>query len=266
MVLGQTVSIPIKVSNNMGDTQLLKIGIDPSATDGVDGSLGEAVLPPLPPKDIFDARLKLPTSSNDFSTADFRFGTKPPFASTITYFLEFQPGMGTSITIEWDLPKETSGVIKDKFGGIIINRAVNGIGSFTVTNLALNKLDLIVQYNLISSINHQKEIPNAVELYQNYPNPFNPSTTISYSIPVVEALSAAEVHVSLKVYDVLGREIATLVNEYKQAGTYNENFNVKTRRGASLQSGTYFYRLQAGGPSAGSRKGFVQTKKMVVAK
>ena len=94
-------------------------------------------------------------------------------------------------------------------------------------------------------------MPNDFQLYQNYPNPFNPETTISYT---VQAAS----NVSLKVYDVLGREVATLVNEYKQAGTYNEKFNVKTRHNASLQSGVYFYRLQVGN--------FSQTKKFILLK
>ncbi|MDP2036099.1 MAG: CotH kinase family protein [Ignavibacteria bacterium] len=94
-------------------------------------------------------------------------------------------------------------------------------------------------------------IPNMFMLYQNYPNPFNPETIISYK---VQAAS----QVSLKVYDVLGRETATIVDEYKQAGNYNVKFNVKTRYGASLQSGIYFYKLQAGS--------FIQTKKMVLLK
>ncbi|MEW6654868.1 MAG: T9SS type A sorting domain-containing protein, partial [Bacteroidota bacterium] len=70
----------------------------------------------------------------------------------------------------------------------------------------------------------------------NYPNPFNPSTVISYK------LQAAS-RVTLKVYDVLGREVAVLVDEFKNAGNYKITFNVKTRHGVSLQSGVYFYRL-----------------------
>ena len=106
------------------------------------------------------------------------------------------------------------------------------------------------------------ELPTAILLYQNYPNPFNPETTIRYSIPVETRHSASGgsslQHVTLKIYDVLGREVVTLVDEYKQAGTYNEKFNVKTRHGASLPSGVYFYRLQAGD--------FSETKKMLLIK
>jgi hypothetical protein len=83
-------------------------------------------------------------------------------------------------------------------------------------------------------------------LSQNYPNPFNPSTNIQFSI-VRRQLTI------VKVFDVLGREVATLVNEVKEPGTYTVQFNA-----SSLASGVYFYRLQAGD--------FVQTKKLVLLK
>ncbi len=86
---------------------------------------------------------------------------------------------------------------------------------------------------------HQK-----YSLEQNYPNPFNPSTTISWQLPVNSWLT-------LKVFDVLGSEVITLVNEYKQAGNYNVKFE-----GSKYPSGLYFYQLKAGN--------FVQTKKMVL--
>jgi hypothetical protein len=77
-------------------------------------------------------------------------------------------------------------------------------------------------------------LPSAFRLFQNYPNPFNPSTTISYQLSVVS-------RVSLKVYDVLGREVETLVNERQTAGTHAVKFNA-----TNLPSGVYFCRLQAG--------------------
>ncbi|KAF0140459.1 MAG: Carbohydrate-binding CenC domain protein [Stygiobacter sp.] len=104
---------------------------------------------------------------------------------------------------------------------------------------------------VLPGVEDEETIPTKTELMQNYPNPFNPETTISYKLQAASK-------VSLKVYDVLGREVVTLVNEYKQAGAYNEKFNVKTRHGASLQSGIYFYRLQAGS--------FYEIKKMMLLK
>jgi hypothetical protein len=83
-------------------------------------------------------------------------------------------------------------------------------------------------------------------LMQNYPNPFNPSTVISYQLPVSS-------DVTLKVYDIIGKKIATLVNEYTLAGKYEVEFNAST-----LPSGVYFYQLKAGS--------YVSTKKMILLK
>ncbi|HXG00278.1 MAG TPA: alpha-amylase family glycosyl hydrolase, partial [Bacteroidota bacterium] len=90
------------------------------------------------------------------------------------------------------------------------------------------------------------ELPRGYALLQNYPNPFNPATTIGFSIQVSG-------FVSLKVYDVLGREVATLVNGVLQPGNYEVTWNA-----AGVSSGVYLYRLVAGG--------FVETKKMVLAR
>ena len=92
---------------------------------------------------------------------------------------------------------------------------------------------------------------NDYSLEQNYPNPFNPSTTIKYQIPVGG-------FVTLKVYDVLGNEIATLVNEEKYAGSYEVQFSTKGGDASKLVSGIYFYKLQSGN--------FTQTNKMVLMK
>jgi len=77
-------------------------------------------------------------------------------------------------------------------------------------------------------------IPDNFSLKQNYPNPFNPSTVISYSIPKSGL-------VTLKVYDVIGKEVASLINEVKTSGSYEYQFN-----GSGLSSGVYFYRLESG--------------------
>jgi hypothetical protein len=89
-------------------------------------------------------------------------------------------------------------------------------------------------------------MPQSVALAQNYPNPFNPSTKIRFEIPQVS-------HVSLKVFDVLGREVLTLVDEVIPAGVYYVRFD-----GSTLSSGVYFYRLKAGES--------VKTKRMILLK
>ena len=102
-------------------------------------------------------------------------------------------------------------------------------------------------------------LPSNFELSQNYPNPFNPSTVISYRIEVAGS-------VSLKVYDVLGKEIATLVDEFQAPGRYNYQFSIpdrlETPSAAFLSSGIYFYRIKVAGLSAGERIYFDVTKKM----
>jgi len=89
-------------------------------------------------------------------------------------------------------------------------------------------------------------IPLTYELFQNYPNPFNPATTIQYSVPGTQ-------YVSLKIYDVLGREVATLLDDTKQPGIYSVMWDAR-----GFSSGVYFYRLRAGG--------YVDTKKLILVK
>lgn len=96
--------------------------------------------------------------------------------------------------------------------------------------------------------------PNSFALYQNYPNPFNPTTTISFSIPSAETKQTSSLyHIVLKIFDLLGREVATLVDEEKSAGNYKVAFDA-----GKLVSGVYFYRLQAGD--------FIQSKKLILMK
>jgi hypothetical protein len=99
---------------------------------------------------------------------------------------------------------------------------------------------------IIDDVGETTETPNNFRLEQNYPNPFNPATKISYQLP-------ARSQVSLKVFDVLGREVAALVNEEKNAGTYSTVWNVR-----NAASGVYFYCLQAGS--------FTDTKKLILMK
>jgi hypothetical protein len=91
---------------------------------------------------------------------------------------------------------------------------------------------------------YSSNVPKAFNLMQNYPNPFNPSTTIKYEIPKQE-------NVTLKVYNLLGEEVVTLVHGIKQSGSYKVHFDAN-----NLSSGVYFYKLRAGS--------FVQTKKMIL--
>ncbi len=103
---------------------------------------------------------------------------------------------------------------------------------------------------MVTGINNKSnnDLPLSFRLMQNYPNPFNPSTNIRYTI-------SSSQFVSIKVFDILGREVATLVNEEKHAGNYTVEFTINNRQ---VTSGVYFYQLRSGS--------FVSTKKMTILK
>jgi hypothetical protein len=105
----------------------------------------------------------------------------------------------------------------------------------------------------------RSDVPAKFTLAQNYPNPFNPSTVISYE------LSTAS-YVKLKVYNILGREVATLVNKQQDAGDYRVEWNGKNIDQQPVSSGIYFYRIQAVDPASTSGSGFVSIKKMLLLK
>jgi Zinc carboxypeptidase/Secretion system C-terminal sorting domain/Carboxypeptidase regulatory-like domain len=121
----------------------------------------------------------------------------------------------------------------------------------TVTNITVKKdsaslLNIRLDRNLSAVISSPNSTPTQYSLSQNYPNPFNPSTTIKYQLP-------QSGNVSLKVYDVLGREVASLANGFKSAGSYTITFN-----SSSLPSGIYFYQLKV--------NDYLSLKKMILLK
>ncbi len=109
-------------------------------------------------------------------------------------------------------------------------------------------IDLLVDdfEDTMVPVRDELTLPNSFKLFQNYPNPFNPTTSIKYTASTIQ-------YVNLTVYDVLGREIKTLVNEEKNPGEYEVKFNA-----SHLPSGTYFYRLSVGN--------YTETKKMLLIK
>lgn len=106
-------------------------------------------------------------------------------------------------------------------------------------------------WQTVSISNHIGNISNNFDLYQNYPNPFNSSTIIKFYIPKTTI-------VNLKVYDILGREITTLINKNLQSGTYSIPFSTSRFSNNKISNGIYFYRLQT--------EDFTQTKKLVIIK
>jgi hypothetical protein len=114
--------------------------------------------------------------------------------------------------------------------------------------LASDHLPVVAEFDfgVVSDVEDDQKLLSDFVLYQNYPNPFNPSTNIRFRI-------SDPVFVSLKVYDVLGNEIAKIVNEEMQAGSYSAEYDAR-----NIPSGVYFYQLRAGN--------FIETKKMTILK
>ncbi len=145
---------------------------------------------------------------------------------------------------------------------VLIELKVSDTGLNTNTNAVLRadamKFSLISETTNLSEENSSL-IPNEAKLGQNYPNPFNPSTKIQYTIPSVG--TSLMKFVQLKVFDILGNEIATLVDEYKPAGSYEVEFSAVGGSASggdayNLPGGVYFYQIKAGS--------FVETKKMLL--
>jgi hypothetical protein len=126
-----------------------------------------------------------------------------------------------------------------------IDLSVLGIPPFSIPGRQILLTDQI------TSVESEENIPVNFVLNQNYPNPFNPTTTISWQ-------SSFEGQHTLKVYDILGNEIATIVNEYKPAGKYEIEFNSQSGNRREMSSGIYFYQLKSGD--------MTQTRKMILLK
>lgn len=155
----------------------------------------------------------------------------------------------------FDIERRTNNGEFSKIGFVKGSGSTASVSSYTFTDKSAasgNYAYRLKQIDLDGSVNYSKEVSvntatvKNFNLAQNYPNPFNPSTVINYTIP-----SAG--HVTLKVYNVIGNQIATLVNQKQEAGTYNVMFTMNSDK---LASGVYFYKLEAGSYSA--------TKKMIL--
>jgi hypothetical protein len=99
-------------------------------------------------------------------------------------------------------------------------------------------------------------LPTTYQILQNYPNPFNPSTTIQYQLPATS-------RVTIRLYNILGQQVRTLVGEIQEAGFKSVLWNGTNESGNPVASGVYFYRIEANGMSGTSRS-FMQVKKMLL--
>ena len=128
---------------------------------------------------------------------------------------------------------------------------------YNIGNVEADTIEFVITDNksvyLTKQFILQYSVPTEYKLEQNFPNPFNPTTKIRFSIPNVTLSEVEGSRVQLKIYDILGNEVTTLVNEQKEPGYYEVDFSA-----SRYASGVYIYRLQSGS--------FVSTKKMMVLK
>jgi hypothetical protein len=166
--------------------------------------------------------------------------TSNPPAMVLSSFFAYKAGYVVTDTIK---PGKGYWVKSDQAGTLTLGSMGNNSPENRVRIVPINELPPSPPGNLISNA---VVVPKEFKLEQNYPNPFNPTTTISFAIPKNAA-------VSLKIFDVLGKEVKSLVNEEMSPGNYSVSFD-----GSNLSTGIYYYRLKAGE--------FSRVKKLLLAK
>lgn len=176
-LFSQTDSIPrvnesIIVSNDIGNSTVLEFGLDSLASDDFNPQFGEANLPPLPPPTAWDTRLLLPESGFSgvkSSFKDFRNAPSFPFTGSKEHRIQYQVGNGTTVTINWNLPTQITGLLQDIITGTLINVPMTDSGSYTVAQPSIfNKLKMTVNYQGIIPVElvsfHAKTEGNNIKL------------------------------------------------------------------------------------------------------
>ncbi|MCF8355371.1 MAG: choice-of-anchor D domain-containing protein, partial [Melioribacteraceae bacterium] len=238
----QNWAVNIKASRDGFTDELLAFGVKSDASDGFDSGYDMAKPPISPSANAIETYFP----HNDWTNIISKFAAdiKEPFQSPEikSWTFNLYSKQDGEITLSWEnileqLPAEIDDVILQ--GEVVTN------GEISMTeklNLTFNASAGTTYEFLISSIavgiQDKESIPLEFKLEQNYPNPFNPATTINYQIP-------EDGFVSLKLYNILGAEIATLINEFQTAGYYQHTFN-SASLDAGLSSGVYLYEIKVG--------------------
>jgi dienelactone hydrolase len=200
----------------------------------------------------FDLKPLIPESFNLISPEDTLNQSDINFIWYSTYSLNLYDQVQYELSVATDdqfsnIVLQMSGLTDTSFSTILPNGEYFWkVKASTSDSTFIFSDELNFFIDLPTDLNEATHKENTFYLGQNYPNPFNPSTVISYQLPV-------NGNVTLKIFDVLGNEVATLVDEYKPAGSYEVEFSAN-----GLTSGMYFYTLKAGN--------FVETKKMLLLK
>jgi hypothetical protein len=260
--------IPLSVRESGFARDTVYFGVNPSATYGIDPSLGEYELPPATPG-FFDVRFVDIPSRPAMLGEGVRLNLLPfrTYTQVDSFKLTFQPGNGSyPFTISWprDFVKEIcdSMLIIDEFNGFAVRVRMDNASSVQVTNTSISSL-VIIKWGsipLLVDVNRtEKKVPSGYTLYPNFPNPFNPTTEISFS-------AEHDAYITLAVYDVLGQEVVSLVQGFYRAGSYSVRWNGRTQRGEEVPSGVYFARLTAQSTSEFGKNAYITAQRMVLMK
>lgn len=228
----------ITITDAKGGSQTLYVGPARSATFDV----SMFAMPPLPPAGAFDARFESAEGGTMLKTHPDEI--KEVISLPIDVSSSAYP-----LFVEWKIAGGASYELGDASGGrYLTTHALAGSGSMKITSEAVQKLVLRVVGG--------GDVPREFALSQNYPNPFNPHTVINYALPV-------ESKVTLKVFDLLGQEVRTLVNDAQPAGYKSMAWDSRSDRGLQVASGVYFARLDATGKNGQT---FTHVLKMLLMK
>jgi hypothetical protein len=222
----------VTITDAQGNTQTLYFGTD--AAGEIPVAMFE--MPPAPPQGVFDARFAcgtmVQTLSGDTRTAEF------PIAITSGAY---------PLTVTWNIRGDAGSYELADAAAILRPTLMSGEGSVTIARPGVR---------LLIKATSDGQLPVDFSLAQNYPNPFNPSTTIAFGLPVAGRVTA-------EVYDILGRQVNTLLNEERPAGYHSLVWDGTNAAGRQLGSGTYFLRLNIRGAAG---KSFTDTRKMMLMK
>jgi len=246
--------VNITASMNASKDNLLYFGESDAATDGFDSKY-DAVKPPISPNGILETYFLHADWNKYFSK--YAYDVKQSTTSkNVSWQFVVTAKQSANVTLDWkNILTEIPSEVQQKL--VTLKLTTPDIAAF-------GSIDMLKQFSVIIPIQkdggytfvinasvtdvngNNPEIPATYALLQNFPNPFNPATSIRFDLPKSS-------FITIKVYDVLGNEVATILNETKNAGSYTIPFSA-----INLASGTYFYRIQAGE--------FVKTKKMIILK
>jgi hypothetical protein len=227
----------LTITDATGATQVLYFGADGK------GTIPQYEMPPAPPEGVFDARFE--SAQGGTMVRTHPVDPENPVEMPVQVRSVEYP-----LTLTWNVSGAAQYELGDGMGGqVFASRKMPGEGTMKITSPAVTRV--------VVKLTSGTGIPTEFSLLQNYPNPFNPSTVIRFGLP-------ANAHVSLRVYNLLGEQVAEAANGVMEAGYQKVRWNGTGFAGTQLASGVYFYRLEAAPLSGG--KTFIEVKKMLMLK